>query len=132
MLELKIVHNPENPDNAKNIQAAINFLRQLIDPGQEAEKPAKKPAEKPAEKPAKKEAEKPAKKEAKEPAKKEAEKPAGGAALSIDAVRTTLAEKVGAHRDEIKAKLTELGAKNVTTLEEEKYAEFVAYLKSLD
>ena len=52
-------------------------------------------------------------------------------ALSIDDVRKVVASKAAAHRDEVKAKLTELGAKNVTTLDPSKYQELVDYLNTL-
>ena len=52
-------------------------------------------------------------------------------ALTIDDVRKVVAYKAAAHRDEVKAKLTELGAKNVTTLDPDKYQELVDYLNTL-
>ena len=51
--------------------------------------------------------------------------------LTIDDVRKVVASKAAAHRDEVKAKLTELGAKNVTTLDPSKYQELVDYLNTL-
>ena len=51
--------------------------------------------------------------------------------LSIDDVRKVVASKAAAHRDEVKAKLTELGAKNVTTLGPGKYQELVDYINTL-
>ena len=51
--------------------------------------------------------------------------------LTIDDVRKVVASKAAAHRDEVKAKLTELGAKNVTTLDPCKYQELVDYLNTL-
>ena len=39
--------------------------------------------------------------------------------------------KVKSHRDEIKAKLTELGASNLTTLDAGKYADMNDFLKGL-
>ena len=51
--------------------------------------------------------------------------------LTIDDVRKVVASKAAAHRDEVKAKLTELGAKNVTTLDPGKYQELVDYLNTL-
>ena len=52
-------------------------------------------------------------------------------ALTIDDVRKVVASKAAAHRDDVKAKLTELGAKNVTTLDPGKYQELVDYLNTL-
>lgn len=51
--------------------------------------------------------------------------------IKISDLRTLLSKKVDEHRDDIKAKLTELGAKNVTTLDEAKYEEFYDFLKGL-
>lgn len=51
--------------------------------------------------------------------------------IKISDLRTLLSKKVDDHRDDIKAKLTELGAKNVTTLDESKYEEFYDFLKGL-
>ena len=53
-------------------------------------------------------------------------------AIKISDLRTLLSKKVDEHRDNIKAKLTELGAKNVTTLDEAKYEEFYTFLKGLE
>ena len=52
--------------------------------------------------------------------------------IKISDLRTLLSKKVDVHRDGIKAKLTELGAKNVTTLDEAKYDEFYTFLKGLE
>ena len=52
--------------------------------------------------------------------------------IKISDLRTLLSKKVDEHRDDIKAKLTELGAKNVTTLDEAKYEEFYTFLKGLE
>lgn len=51
--------------------------------------------------------------------------------IKISDLRTLLSKKVDEHRDDIKAKLTELGAKNVTRLDESKYEEFFNFLKGL-
>ena len=56
---------------------------------------------------------------------------AAQAALTIDDVRKVVASKAAAHRDEVKAKLTELGAKNVTTLDPGKYQALVDYINTL-
>lgn len=54
------------------------------------------------------------------------------ASISIDEVRAALAKKVNAHREEIKEKLTELGAPSVTKLDSYKYEEMLNFLNSLD
>lgn len=51
--------------------------------------------------------------------------------LKIEDVRAKLAEKVNDHREAIKDKLTELGAKNVTSLATDKYQEFLDFLEEL-
>ena len=50
---------------------------------------------------------------------------------TIEDVRKLLSQKVVSHREEIKEKLTELGAPNVSTLKAESYSEMVAFLSSL-
>lgn len=52
-------------------------------------------------------------------------------AVSIQDLRTLLASKVGNHRETIRAKLTELGAKNVTGLDARNYDAFYEFLKDL-
>ena len=52
-------------------------------------------------------------------------------AVSIQDIRTLLASKVDNHRETIRAKLTELGAKNVTGLDVRNYDTFYEFLKDL-
>lgn len=52
-------------------------------------------------------------------------------AVSIQDIRTLLASKVDNHRETIRAKLTELGAKNVTGLDPQNYGSFYEFLKGL-
>lgn len=52
-------------------------------------------------------------------------------AVSIQDIRTLLASKVDNHRETIRAKLTELGAKNVTGLDARSYDAFYEFLKDL-
>lgn len=61
-------------------------------------------------------------------------KPATSAPVStvtIEDVRKALSEKVNAHRNEIKDKLSALGAPSVTKLDESKYDEMYNFLISL-
>lgn len=51
--------------------------------------------------------------------------------LDITVIRTLMASKVNDYRSEIKAKLTELGATNVSTLEESDYKDFYTFLQEL-
>lgn len=52
-------------------------------------------------------------------------------AVSIQDIRTLLASKVDNNRETIRAKLTELGAKNVTGLDARNYDSFYEFLKDL-
>lgn len=52
-------------------------------------------------------------------------------AVSIQDIRTLLASKVDNHRETIRAKLTELGVKNVTGLDVRNYDAFYEFLKDL-
>lgn len=52
-------------------------------------------------------------------------------AVSIQDIRTLLASKVDNHRETIRAKLTELGARNVTGLDVQNYDAFYEFLKDL-
>lgn len=51
--------------------------------------------------------------------------------VPIQDIRTLLASKVDNHREAIRAKLTELGAKNVTGLDVRNYGSFYKFLKDL-
>lgn len=57
--------------------------------------------------------------------------PAAKSSIDIETLRTALSAKVNAHRAEIKAKLTELGAPSVTKLDPGKYQELYDYLTAL-
>ena len=52
-------------------------------------------------------------------------------AVSIQDIRTLLASKVDNNREAIRAKLTELGAKNVTGMDARNYDSFYEFLKGL-
>lgn len=52
-------------------------------------------------------------------------------AVSIQDIRTLLASKVDNHREAIRVKLTELGARNVTGLDARNYDAFYEFLKDL-
>lgn len=52
-------------------------------------------------------------------------------AVSIQDIRTLLANKVDNHREAIRAKLTELGARNVTGLDARNYDAFYEFLRDL-
>lgn len=52
--------------------------------------------------------------------------------IAIEDVRKAVSEKVNDHRATIKKKLTELGAKNVTSLAEASYGEFLEFVNELE
>ena len=86
----------------------------------------KKPAPAPAPAPAPKNVEEP------EPMPMDANSSLGSdPAVSIQDIRTLLASKVENHREAIRAKLTELGARNVTGLDARNYDAFYEFLKNL-
>lgn len=87
-------------------------------PAQDVKKPAPAPA--------------PEKTEESEPMPMDANSSLGSdPAVSIQDIRILLASKVDNHREAIRAKLTELGAKNVTGLDARNYDEFYEFLKDL-
>jgi hypothetical protein len=91
-------------------------------PAQDVKKPAPAPAPAPA----------PEKTEEPEPMPMDANSSLGSdPAVSIQDIRTLLASKVDNHREAIRAKLTELGAKNVTGLDARNYDAFYEFLKDL-
>lgn len=86
----------------------------------------KKPAPAPAPAPAPRKTEKP------EPMPMDANSSLGSdPAVSIQDIRTLLASKVDNNRETIRAKLTELGTKNVTGLDARNYDAFYEFLKDL-
>lgn len=91
-------------------------------PAQDVKKPAPAPAPAPV----------PKKTEESEPMPMDANSSLGSdPAVSIQDIRTLLASKVDNHREAIRAKLTELGARNVTGLDVRNYDAFYEFLKDL-
>lgn len=91
-------------------------------PAQDVKKPAPAPAPAPA----------PRKTGDPEPMPMDANSSLGSdPAVSIQDIRTLLASKVDNHRETIRAKLTELGARNVTGLDARNYDAFYEFLKDL-
>lgn len=87
-------------------------------PAQDVKKPAPAPAPKKMEEP--------------EPMPMDANSSLGSdPAVSIQDIRILLASKVDNHREAIRAKLTELGAKNVMGLDARNYDSFYEFLKDL-
>lgn len=91
-------------------------------PAQDVKKPAPAPAPAPA----------PRKTGEPEPMPMDANSSLGSdPAVSIRDIRALLASKVDNHRETIRAKLTELGSKNVTGLDARNYDAFYEFLKDL-
>lgn len=89
-------------------------------PAQDVKKPAPAPA------PVPKKTEEP------EPMPMDANSSLGSVpAVSIQDIRTLLASKVDNNREAIRAKLTELGARNVTGMDARNYDSFYEFLKDL-
>lgn len=87
-------------------------------PAQDVKKPAPAPA--------------PAPKKTEEPMPMDANSSLGSdPAVSIQDIRTLLVSKVDNNRETIRAKLTELGARNVTGLDVRNYDAFYEFLKDL-
>jgi outer membrane biosynthesis protein TonB len=134
-VEIKVTIDTANPEQ---LAAAMQLLQSLGNgvelPKAETpkkEEPVKKQTTK-KEAPKKEEAPKAEtkKEEPKEEPKKETpNKEESG--IKIEDVRALLAKKVNDNRAEIKAKLTELGANNVTSLDSSKYQEFTDFLNEL-
>jgi hypothetical protein len=90
------------------------------------------PAPAPAPSPAPSPAPAPEKTEEPEPMPMDANSSLGSdPAVSIQDIRTLLASKVDNNREAIRAKLTEMGARNVTGLDAQNYDAFYEFLKDL-
>lgn len=122
-VEIKVQIDAQDP---KQVEALNTFLS--IIGGSEA--PAKSaPKKTTVSKPKKEE---PAKETPKaEPAKEELTQEQESSEVSIEDVRALLSKKVKTHRTEVKGKLTELGANNVTSMDPSKYQEFMDFLNGL-
>lgn len=123
-IEIKFEANLEEPQDlemARKICQVIGSNPVTVKnpaPAQDVEKPAPAPAPKKTEEP--------------EPMPMDANSSLGSdPAVSIQDIRTLLASKVDNHREAIRAKLTELGAKNVTGLDARNYDAFYEFLKNL-
>lgn len=128
-VEIKFEANLEEPQDlemARKICQAIGSNPVTVKttdvkkpaPAQDVKKPAPAPA--------------PVPKKTEEPMPMDANSSLGSdPAVSIQDIRTLLASKVDNHREAIRAKLTELGAKNVTGLDVRNYDAFYEFLKDL-
>lgn len=123
----KEVETPE-PVKAEKVETPEPKKAEAPEPvkaekAEDEEKPKKKTAPKKKAAPKKKEEPKEEVDEAEE---------SEGASISLDELRQALSSKVKTHKEELRAKMRELGAKNISTLEESKYDEFYSYIKTLD
>ena len=123
-VEIKFEANLEEPQDlemARKICQVIGSNPVTVKkpaPAQDVKKPAPAPVPKKTEEP--------------EPMPMDANSSLGSdPAVSIQDIRTLLASKVDNHRETIRAKLTELGAKNVTGLDARNYDAFYEFLKDL-
>jgi hypothetical protein len=136
-MEIKINFDASNP---KNVEALNVFLKALS--GESSEKEIPVVAAEVVEPKEVKKKEKPKAEKAKveEPIEKQEEKPetvetksesGSEEKITLDMIRPLLQTKVQLHRDAIKSKLSELGANNATSLDEEHYVEFYEFLTEL-
>lgn len=70
-------------------------------------------------------------KSAPQPAAKPAPQPAAKKSYKTEDVRAAMASKLADHRVELVNKLKDMGAKNVSSLPEDKYEEFINFCNSL-
>lgn len=132
-VEIKFEANLEEPQDLEMARKICQVIRanpvtvKTTDvkkpaPAQDVMKPAPAPAPAPA----------PRKTEEPEPMPMDANSSLGSdPAVSVQDIRTLLASKVDNNRETIRAKLTELGAKNVTGLDARNYDSFYEFLKDL-
>ena len=134
-VKVEVFVDTTNPEQLGALGAFLSTIGGVTVPIPVSEPQSEPQPEKPA-KPAK--PSKPAKTPKAEPASEpepepQPEKPAAGEkTYQVEEVREKLKEKVADHREEIKAKLTELGAPNVSSLDPSKYTEFVNFLEGLE
>lgn len=145
-VKVEILIDTTNPEQLKSLGSLLTTIGSIEVPAPEAkpEAPAAPEAPKPAQ--TKKRTTKPAepapvpeasaeeeKTKPAEEAKPEAPAaPAEKKEYKIEEVREKLKEKVNDHREAIKAKLTELGAPNVSSLDPDNYSAFMDFLNGLE
>lgn len=135
-MEIKINFDASNP---KNVEALNVFLKALSGESSEKEIPVVAPEVVEPKEVKKREKPKSEKAKVEEPIEKQEEKPeveepkseSSEEKITLDMIRPLLQSKVQLHRDAIKSKLSELGANNATSLEEEHYSEFYDFLTEL-
>ena len=123
-VEIKFEANLEEPQDLEMVRKICQVIgsNPITVKTTDVKKPAPAPAPAPA----------PRKTEEPEPMPMDANSSLGSdPAVSIQDIRTLLASKVDNHREAIRAKLTELGARNVTGLDVRNYDSFYEFLKDL-
>jgi hypothetical protein len=127
--KIKLTVDLSNPKEV----IALNSLLTILAEGEPSPKTESKTEEKSApKKETKKESPKAeAKKEKVEDIKVKDPETVQASEITIEQVRKLVSQKAGDHRDSIKEKLVELGAKNVTELDPGKYEDFSDFLKEL-
>ena len=125
----KIIKVEVYVDTTKQEQIeALSSLLFLVGGSEPAQRTDHEPTPEPEKKPSRTRSKKEAEKKDPEPTPAPEEE---GPKWKVEQVREKLKEKVQDHRDEIKSKLSELGAPNVSSLDPEKYNEFMEFLDSL-
>ena len=136
-INVKIDVKIDLSEDAKSFIASLfkgNAQMPAATQAKQAPAPAPKPvpAPKPAPAPETEPDPQPKPKPVQAPAPKPVQAPAASSTtLTVEDIRKELALKINVNRQEIKEKLTQLGAPNVTTLDVSKYEEFMAFLKEL-
>lgn len=123
-VEIKFEANLEEPQDLEMARKICQVIgsNPVTVKTTDVQKPAPAPAPAPA----------PRKTEEPEPMPMDANSSLGSdPAVSIQDIRILLASKVDNNRETIRAKLTELGAKNVTGLDARNYDSFYEFLKDL-
>lgn len=133
MIEITVkLQLDENSSDAKSALAALFGLSNFSSchcAGVSAEKPEVKAEEA---KPAPQKAEDPRPEPEKAEQKAEDPKPAAAAKkYKTEDVRAAMASKLAGHRVDLVNKLKDMGAKNVSSLPEDKYEEFIDFCNSL-
>lgn len=127
-LKIEIQINLKDAAQLKRVQDFLNSIEELNGevPDSSQDEEEKKPKKKTQTKTTKKVIEKSVESE------KESSDDSEYSDYTIDDVRSLLAKKVKSSRVKIKAKLNDLGVKNVSTMDESDYPDFMEFLEGLD
>ena len=135
MIEITVkMQLDENSSDAKSALAALFGLPNFsscYSPVISTEEPAPKPEAEKVEQKAEGPQPEPEKVEQKAEDPKPAPQPAAKKSYKTEDVRAAMASKLADHRVELVNKLKDMGAKNVSSLPEDKYEEFINFCNSL-